>query len=776
MLQSLEIHALRGATKPFVLPFEKGKQITILYGGNGSGKSTICDAIELVTHESVGSLDGKGIGRTSQFWHSTGQRSTDLKVILTTSDGRWEAKVVKAKIVVAPNEPRPKAQILRRNQILGLIAAQPKDRFDAVRLFLDIDAVEASEASLRRLLDQERKGRDIAVARIEENRAAVENFWKESGSQGSDAIAWARVELGRDVRQIQSQVDDLKRTIGAANKVVDEQQRLASAELLFGQAEERYAASSNRVAQEQSHISREAGDLIGVLEAANAYFLNRHDVDACPLCGSAEYVANLPGKIEDNLARIRALRDARRELMESEDLLRSARNQMERQSNSLLETVNAFRNQISLHAASAINASPDFSARAKSIIEQPVDQIAQLQTARQLSEQIPQMIAPLEDALRQRTEEASFYQLLRRAVDMHDENYAAQKDLDLLIPRLEQGLAEMEDVRRQFVDNVLKTIATRVGELYEEIHPGEGLSKVSLLLDPNKRASLEIAVPFPGANDAPPGAYFSESHLDTLGLCIWLALAEMGDTKQTVLVLDDVIASVDEQHAERIVELLYNIAQDFHHCIYTTHYRPWREKYRWGWLNNGQCQFVELMPWQHQTGMRHTRHTPPVEELRGLLAADIPSPQLICSSAGVILEAILDFLTQLYECSVPRRRGKPTLGDLLPSVKGKLRSSLTVERKEIDESGAELLSRYPLAPILDRLDKMAQTRNIFGCHFNDLSMELQDNDAIAFADAVLGLADLLIDVNVGWPKSDKSGWYWANSKDTRRLHPLQQPS
>jgi hypothetical protein len=449
---------------------------------------------------------------------------------------------------------------------------------------------------------------------------------------------------------------------------------------------------------------------------------------------------------------------------------------MERQSNSLLETVNAFRNQISLHAASAINASPDFSARAKSIIEQPVDQIAQLQTARQLSEQIPQMIAPLEDALRQRTEEASFYQLLRRAVDMHDENYAAQKDLDLLIPRLEQGLAEMEDVRRQFVDNVLKTIATRVGELYEEIHPGEGLSKVSLLLDPNKRASLEIAVPFPGANDAPPGAYFSESHLDTLGLCIWLALAEMGDTKQTVLVLDDVIASVDEQHAERIVELLYNIAQDFHHCIYTTHYRPWREKYRWGWLNNGQCQFVELMPWQHQTGMRHTRHTPPVEELRGLLAADIPSPQLICSSAGVILEAILDFLTQLYECSVPRRRGKPTLGDLLPSVKGKLRSSLTVERKEIDESGAELLSRYPLAPILDRLDKMAQTRNIFGCHFNDLSMELQDNDAIAFADAVLGLADLLIDVNVGWPKSDKSGWYWANSKDTRRLHPLQQPS
>ena len=68
-----------------------------------------------------------------------------------------------------------------------------------------------------------------------------------------------------------------------------------------------------------------------------------------------------------------------------------------------------------------------------------------------------------------------------------------------------------------------------------------------------------------------------------------------------------------------------------------------------------------------------------------------------------------------------------------------------------------------------------QARNVFGCHFNELAQYLPPQDGIRFAQRVLDLADLLIDVNSGWPRSDKSGSYWANSGQTRRLHPLKQP-
>ena len=185
----------------------------------------------------------------------------------------------------------------------------------------------------------------------------------------------------------------------------------------------------------------------------------------------------------------------------------------------------------------------------------------------------------------------------------------------------------MQTERRQFVDNILKQVASRVGELYEAIHPGEGLNQISLALDPDKRASLEIFSHFPAATAAPPGAYFSESHLDTLGLCIWLALAEMNDPKNTILVLDDVIASVDEPHLNHAVDLLYDLAQNFEHCIYTTHYKPWSEKSAGDGCATGSAISSIWGPGATRP-VQHGRSVPPIDELPELLAAPQPSPQL----------------------------------------------------------------------------------------------------------------------------------------------------
>jgi ABC-type multidrug transport system fused ATPase/permease subunit len=53
-LESLTLEALRGATKSFELKFEKNKPICIIFGENGSGKSTVCDAWTFLLTESSG--------------------------------------------------------------------------------------------------------------------------------------------------------------------------------------------------------------------------------------------------------------------------------------------------------------------------------------------------------------------------------------------------------------------------------------------------------------------------------------------------------------------------------------------------------------------------------------------------------------------------------------------------------------------------------------------------------------------------------------------------
>src|SRR5690606_37099980 len=205
-------------------------------------------------------------------------------------------------------------------------------------------------------------------------------------------------------------------------------------------------------------------------------------------------------------------------------------------------------------------------------------------------------------------------------------------------------------------------------------------------------------------------------------------------------------------------------------------YGPWRHKYRWGWLKNGQCQFVELSRWSLQKGISHSRSIPEVERLRTMLSDAAPDHQAICAKAGVILEAILDFLTQLYECSVPRKAsGAYTLGELLPAIDGKLRKNLRVEHRHEDSTGAVSYIPRALEPHLVELARIAQVRNVMGCHFNALSFDLLDSDALAFGAEVLALADALIDHEVGWPRNGKSGSYWATAGETRRLHPLKKP-
>ena len=254
-----------------------------------------------------------------------------------------------------------------------------------------------------------------------------------------------------------------------------------------------------------------------------------------------------------------------------------------------------------------------------------------------------------------RHDKKQFISTLKQALKTWHDSLAAQKDIDRLLPRLERALKIVAEERKQFTDDILAGIAAEVARLYEAVHPGEELNKIRLELDPKKRASLEIGATFFGLNSRPQ-AYFSDSHLDTLGLCVFLALSALDQPENTILILDDVLASVDEPHVNRLFEMLYSEAGKFRHCIITTHYRPWKEKFRWGWIKTGQCQFVELTRWTILEGLTLNRSVPDVQRLKQLL--EKPSQPAAClRKSRVILEAALDFLTTHYECSIPRRAG-----------------------------------------------------------------------------------------------------------------------
>src|SRR5664279_2523300 len=103
-LKKLTVAHLRGSVLPFVLPFEEGKKLMVVYGENASGKSTFCDAFEFLGKGKVGSLENRGLGKTNRYWHSIGKNASDVSVILETTSSNCKATIGKTDVIVTPPE------------------------------------------------------------------------------------------------------------------------------------------------------------------------------------------------------------------------------------------------------------------------------------------------------------------------------------------------------------------------------------------------------------------------------------------------------------------------------------------------------------------------------------------------------------------------------------------------------------------------------------------------------------------------------------------------
>ena len=654
---------------------------------------------------------------------------------------------------------KPRVKILRRQQVLKLVEAPPADRYKEVQRFIDIEGFERSEEALRQYIKALTNERLSAASSEVQALSTLASSQTIANAQGQgDPVSWARLELAKPTTDRQPDIVLIDRLRQALSKMTGYPERRPALEAAVVTAQAKLDASDVEFLQAKSKISDEAERTLDVLKAGLKFFEGQAVVDACPLCESPDRASGLSASVKERITHFTEY-------------------------SSVLQRWEGDGTALTRAKAAAASLSADFARDSEAFVKAAIVAKALLKTSpceppKEISQLEAWLTSVAPDAERWAQLEAAwraganFAATLSEALEVYDAKRTRVQQLDALKPRAEAALEICTRERQAFTETVIGEIAKEVGRLYEKVHPGEGLDKIAFPLDPKKRASLELAASFGGA-DRPPQAYFSQSHLDTLGLCVFLALASRERPQATILVLDDVLGSVDEPHVDRVIEMIYDLANTFQHAVVTTHYRPWREKYRWGLLKPDKpCHFVELIEWGLGEGIRLTNCVPEVDRLSALLAADTLDVQAVTSKAGVVLEQALDHLTQKYECSLPRHGRSYNLGELLDATSGKLRAALKVERR----FGDALVETVELGPILDTLQAMAGARNVLGAHFNSLAHHLTGSEGIAFARQVHALAEALVCPDHGWPMNNKSGSYWRNSGDSRRLHPLRRPN
>jgi DNA repair exonuclease SbcCD ATPase subunit len=569
-LQSLTLTAFRGSASTFALNFEKGKKLTLIYGENGTGKTTICDAFEFLAKDNVGSLDSRGLGSgVRKYWRTVGKPAHEFAVELATSDGNCSGKLA-GNMTTVLSGTVPRVELLRQRQILELIETQPAKRYDAIKRFIDIDAFERSEEALRQqgkaLSGELASARQAEAQSLEELQSSCEAA---GNPTGLNAVEWAKQKLAEPTTGLEADIAAIGKLRGAFDALKSFPEKLEGKQNAVGVAQTAANAADQAQTDALATVDSEAAERESVLTAGEAYLRAHPDAEQCPLCESQEKIGDLAETLKTTLAQLGALTAANAKKRQAQTALNAAKTALQQAEADYSKAVAALSDAQTAHQWKAGVELPTLAA--------PTDPAAL--AAWLLANEA--RAASWADAEASWRGESKFRTQLKAAADRYDTNTARVVELSTLIPNLDKALAQCVEERQKFTDGIIGDIAKEVGKLYEKIHPGEGLDKIALELDPARRASLNLGATFEG-HDAPPQAYFSQSHLDTLGLCVFLALAARDRAPETVLILDDVLGSVDEPHVERVIGTIYEVSADFQHTIVTTHYRPWREKYRWG--------------------------------------------------------------------------------------------------------------------------------------------------------------------------------------------------
>jgi energy-coupling factor transporter ATP-binding protein EcfA2 len=606
-IERITLQHFRGATTRTELIFDPQKPIVMIFGENGTGKSTVVDAIDMVFNQSAGSLADRPSTSARQHLPAIGLGPGDVRVEITWAGQTWVGSQSGGRISISGPPNVPSAHVLRRRQITRLIEATPSERYKELQRFIDVERVERCEGELKKAERAVHERLAQTIRSKQEAEEALNDLWMAEGGPGGagvTALAWAEEKTKSDISAARKLAEDLEELVSCLDAAIiaDEQRADAEAKL---------AALNDSVGQLEESLQRaEAGaatggaHLVAVLEQVQALIQPPNDSSECPVCRQPVEVEKLRQEIASRIeaaSEISRLGRQRTELRQWQSNAAAIADQCRRQFLTAARVLAARLRPMEQEGLAAL--CTDWHRYPLLLELTGGDVAAALQQADAFFAHAAGAGGQLADLRAGAQKDLNQHHAISQQYERVRESDVRIAEAQLIYQRLKRALEIVRGERIRFTQTVLGSITTECNRLYESIHPDEPLGLSEFKLDETKRASLLQGAHFLGHADVPPQAYFSESHLDTLGFCLFVSLAKLFSNGSAILVLDDVFTSVDQPHLRRIIDLIAAESASFDQIIITTHYRRWREEY--GYLTGpaGSVGLVELSPWTLTRGV-----------------------------------------------------------------------------------------------------------------------------------------------------------------------------
>ena len=300
--------------------------------------------------------------------------------------------------------------------------------------------------------------------------------------------------------------------------------------------------------------------MVQLLQEAKEYVAKKDMRNLCPVC---ERPADRQELIKRLGERIRQMKDLTLLAAATEQARREAENRkllLKRSQETFCEQAKALSSLLKCSSLPVVK-KPGVEWKQFGLLltyQKPSDAVEEL--GRRLMLSVTPCRKPLLEQRKLNEKSVGQHNAVKGYVDTLRQKLVAAKASETLLAKLKRALEILTQERKNYVEGILENISDEVETLYTTLHPGEGIGKVRFFLRPNMIGSLEFDAQFQNIGELPPQAYYSESHLDTLGICVFLALSKHFKSSETVVILDDVLTSVDGPHLDRFMALLHDQA------------------------------------------------------------------------------------------------------------------------------------------------------------------------------------------------------------------------
>jgi hypothetical protein len=617
-INRLSISSFRGSRKKVDLVTNAGSSI-LLYGDNGTGKSSFADGIEWLLFDKISHLSGEEVESHGGIKNALASDADECFVEIDFSRSQGQVKKnlkdekgkLKSELSFGNKDIASTLSsltkdnlILRNSELVRFILATKTNRLEEISKIIGFDSVTQTKTHLKKALSEikstiKAKGFEASITKekslIAQHLGELINTEEQFLAAVNNTVA--PLNLGLETKSFNDLVNienELKKGVdplateklqnlvsisGAYKDIVLDLQKLNDDWATFWVKREKLIADKERL--QKINMSK-------LLDEAS-HFLSGHMADDCPLCLQ---IVDRNVLKESIVKRIAELKELREELSNLDTEKRAISTlftkifpKLETASKEgkhtnltehllrLQEAAKSLKDFLTNLSNSTIqNVQPFLALSSFPKIIESLNEIGT--TAKLQGEELSVVLKSprVEVATKIAIAKTSF----SRLIDI-------QKESDLLVRHqntMEKIVSEFNLQQKLGMEAFLNAISSDMNTLYTFMNSDEKVDDVKLICLTDEKTGefngIAVSLKFHGQEIGAPKKYLSESHLNCLGLCLFLSSVKHFNQTAKFFILDDVISSFDKNHRVRFGQLLIEKFSDYQ-VIALTHETEWFE-------------------------------------------------------------------------------------------------------------------------------------------------------------------------------------------------------